>query len=555
MQQFESVPAFNEGGTAKRAHRRTHVAAHAAFLARENTILFAGFLGLYTLAAYYLTILIGAHHNDTVARTALGYFVMYGRDPHLSSIGFVWTPLMSLLQIPLVMALHWFGMVVFAGPLLGAVFGAAILPLFNTMAHDAGVGRLVRLPVIVLYALHPTIMLYTAAGMSEIVFFFFMVLTTQALLRWTLAPTTNTPLVIAGISTALAFWTRYEALPMMLAVGAMLVVVCWAYRRGSLGLFRTSCEATLLVVLTPVVFSIGLWMFFNWMIMHDPLFWISGAYSNIAFTQQFRSGANPVFHHVLGATLYALRRVQLQFVLFPLLVALALGVAAKRRSLLPTLPLFIPLALLVFHMYQSYSGTSYGWYRFFTYIVPGAIAAFFWVLRFLPGQRVWRSLCAATMIAGLLGSMLLTVRGMSDPTTGPEEHGFIQAIRNRKADPAEETRSFAAAKAVAAYLDQHAIQGPILVDTFLGYPVVVFARHPEQFVKTQDSDFYSVLHDPRGYGVRWILAPRPGVNVAPTELVLQTYPDLWNGGVPWAKQVADFGYWGLFEVRPPVSAP
>ncbi len=58
----------------------------------ENTFFFIAFLILYLAFAYFFTVILDTHYNDTVSRTALGYMVIYGRYPKLANVGFVWTP-------------------------------------------------------------------------------------------------------------------------------------------------------------------------------------------------------------------------------------------------------------------------------------------------------------------------------------------------------------------------------------------------------------------------------------------------------------------------------
>jgi len=60
---------------------------------------------------------------DTVARTANAFYVLFSRYPHLGAIGFVWTPLPSLLALPLVALKNvWPGLV-----------RDAVAELFNTV--------------------------------------------------------------------------------------------------------------------------------------------------------------------------------------------------------------------------------------------------------------------------------------------------------------------------------------------------------------------------------------------------------------------------------------
>ena len=73
---------------------------------------------LYLSLAVFLGVTVGYHEGDALSRTANGYFAIFGRQPHLAAIGFVWTPLPSLVQIPLLALLRPFGLVALAGPVM-----------------------------------------------------------------------------------------------------------------------------------------------------------------------------------------------------------------------------------------------------------------------------------------------------------------------------------------------------------------------------------------------------------------------------------------------------
>ena len=67
--------------------------------------------GVVTLIAFaiYLTVAILLDFKyqilplDAVSRMANGYYVLWSRDPHLAAVGFVWSPLQSFADIPLLL--------------------------------------------------------------------------------------------------------------------------------------------------------------------------------------------------------------------------------------------------------------------------------------------------------------------------------------------------------------------------------------------------------------------------------------------------------------------
>ncbi|MGI5836828.1 MAG: hypothetical protein ACOX87_10140 [Chloroflexota bacterium] len=517
---------------------------------RENAALFVCFLAIYALAAYYIAVVLKLYHNDTIARTALGYFTLYGRDPHLASVGFIWTPLVSLLQVPMFPLFRVIGEPAFAGPILGVIFGAAAVPMLNETGRSLNVERSTRFLVVLLFGLHPTILLYAATGMSETVFFFFMVASIYYILRWATKQAGYTAIVISATCIALSFWVRYEAIPLLLSACLTVLVVIFSWYGQHSRTFRESLEATWITVMLPAVYSVFIWIFFNWLIMNDPFYWLSGEYSNIAFTYEFRGDTNPLYQNLPGAIAYSLLRVVIQFVAFPALVIATFWLSYRRKSLMPTAAIWVSIVLVAFHIYQNYTGASYGWYRFFTYCIPASIPAFFWLLYSIKDNDTWVKTAVIVMIAGMAVSIVTTTIGMADPAIGKEESSFVQAIATGGTAPQSESRNWAVSRTVARYIADNDIDGPILLDTFQGFAIVLFAEHPEQFVKTQDLDFRDAVRNPREHGIAWVLVPRPDENLYRNEWILKSYPSIWEEGVPWAQLVENFGDWKLFRVIP-----
>jgi len=77
--------------------------------------------------------------TDSLARVANTYYVLFSRDPHVESIGFVWNPLPSILTLPLVLLKGIWPVLVseaVAANLVSAVFGGvAVYYLLRILAR------------------------------------------------------------------------------------------------------------------------------------------------------------------------------------------------------------------------------------------------------------------------------------------------------------------------------------------------------------------------------------------------------------------------------------
>ncbi|MBV8086832.1 MAG: hypothetical protein JO247_18660, partial [Chloroflexi bacterium] len=182
-------------------------------LEQPASVVFAGAFALYAAISWWLVLVLQVTHDDGVSRTALGSFVLYGRDPHLASIGFVWNPLPSVVQLPLLPLLRPFGLQLLAGPLQSSGFMAgAVAVLWQYLGLFGAPARL-RLALTGLFALNPMILLYAANGLSEASLIFFMLGGAYYLMRW-FGQGHYANLIGAGFMTAGAFSTRYEAVPL-----------------------------------------------------------------------------------------------------------------------------------------------------------------------------------------------------------------------------------------------------------------------------------------------------------------------------------------------------
>src|SRR6202030_796248 len=85
--------------------------------------------------------------GDAASREANGYYVFFSNDPHLAAIGFVWNPLASITDMPLILLKGiWPALTVdeLAAAIMSSIFMAgACYPLVRFM-HDLGGRPLAR---------------------------------------------------------------------------------------------------------------------------------------------------------------------------------------------------------------------------------------------------------------------------------------------------------------------------------------------------------------------------------------------------------------------------
>ncbi|MBV9121025.1 MAG: hypothetical protein JOZ39_09980 [Chloroflexi bacterium] len=508
--------------------------------------IFLGCFAAYALAGVYLLAALHITHGDGVSRTALASFVIYGRDPHLASIGFDWEPLPSFVQIPLLAILRPFGWQLFAGPLQSAAFMAGAVALLWRFFGLFPRAERTRPVLVGLFAINPMIVLYAANGLSEASLIFFIVGTVYFLLRW-LEIGGYASLIGMALMTAGAFSTRYEGVA--LAAGGAVAIVIAALAAPRLNPPRL--EAMLLTYLVPVSYAVLLWLFFNRLIMGDALFFLRGTYSNSSATSQLVTAGSPlqgVAGSLGGSLSYAATRFFGNFAAFAPVALAAVVAIATRREWRVLAVAAVCLAIPAFHVALLYSGNSFGWLRFFMYSIPAAFLVLPYLLPIAHG-RAMKTALFAVLVAGFIGSDLLTGWIMDQPQLGREEYTFVDAALHRAGNPGD-YRTMADERAVADYINASLPGRLVLLDTVYGYAIPLLADHPEQFAITSDRDFQQILASPTGR-VDYILARAPVTSGVDLDLVNRTWPTLYGGALPWATLVHDFGGesgWRLFAV-------
>ena len=109
---------------------------------------------------------------------------------------------------------------------------------------------------------------------------------------------------------------------------------------------------------------------------------------------------------------------------------------------------------------------------------------------------------------------------------------------------------------IAADLDALRLApGTVLLDDFLGFAMPLSSRNPTQFAITSDRDFQSILADPAGNGIRYVLVPDP-VEQGRLDAVNRRSPSLYANGAGMATLVrqypndADRVGWRLYHLKP-----
>jgi hypothetical protein len=459
-----------------------------------------------------------------------------------------------------------------AAGVVSALFMAGAVYQLDRTLVELPTRRLPRIVITLAFAAHPMIVYYAGNGMSEGPFLFFLLMTARHLVAWSRSGDLSRG-VTAGMALAGAYLTRYEAVGP--AVGVVLAVVAltmWR-TRGPLRQRAATAMCDAVIVGAPFLIAFVLWSAASWILVGSPF---------EQFSSQYGNSSQITLQHAAGVSFQAtpMDVVVRLGVMEPLLVLACLAgaaVALRRRDPAGLAVAAVLVPELAFASLTYVTGMTFHWFRFFMAAVPLAALMLGVAMaepppaprrRRLRVQRWhpprWRTrlrpvglaLAAAVLLAPALP---LAARAMADTRIAPEEANYLlPAVVHHVPTPND---SFTEERQVARYIDgMHLPDGSVLVDTFMGFAVVLNSTHPDQFVITSDRDFQSALADPAGTGLRYILVPRDVV-LGSVDAISKQYPGLYRSGAGIATFVREFfdplsvqdQAWRLYKVTPPAS--
>ncbi|MDH2333456.1 MULTISPECIES: glycosyltransferase family 39 protein [Paenibacillus] len=513
--------------------------------------LFVFILALELSAGIYFSYVLGYMHTDALSRVANAFYVLYSRDPHLGAIGFIWNPLPSLLEMvilllyPIFPALATYGL---AAVILSATFAALTAMLLYRAGVRTGLSSGMSIMLALLYALNPFILLFGANGLSDSLYIYFIMMTVIEFALW-LKDRMTASLIVSGLALAMAFWTRYEAVPLGVAMaGGVVLAIMFLHRnmgRRELALREKlhKVEATWLLLLLPVVFSGLLWIFFNYLIMGNAFYFLNSEYSNTAQSAELLN--DDKFVEIFSNPLVALKFIASKTLwysvpLFAILFIRLLSGRLFRWGTLIILLLFLSVPGLQFLLMMKQS--SYGWFRYFMYVFPITVAWLPYELSQLQGR--WRRAAFGLVSVSLLLTAGLLSYALTRPDIAPDENSFLTRTGNVNYVRQESDRK------IAVWLDEHLPKSTIMTDSASAYTMIVYSQYPKRFLITSDYLFNKALSYPQDSHVDYILVPKI-MSGMPLSKINMVYPNLYEKGAPWVQLEREFnGEWRLYKVLP-----
>ncbi|BEK97159.1 ArnT family glycosyltransferase [Nocardia seriolae] len=519
---------------------------------------------LYLATGTFLTAGRGYLAGDALSRVSATESALFSRDPHLSAIGFVFTPLTSLAQLPFVAFAPWFPGITrwgLSGVLMTALFMAGAVVMIWGIATDRGAPQWLCWLVTAACALHPMVVVYGGNGMSEALFLFCLCWAVRRLMRWVRTDGVH-DLVACGIALGLGYLTRYDALAPAAAAGVFVCALSYLRGRGSEHRF-SGAAMDLVLVGAPVALSFVVWAATSWLITGQAFQQFTSQYGNSAILAQ--SGAEAP-HHPFAAMSYSIGATLILAPTLPLLLPIAGALAIRRRELAPLVPMLLCGAVLAFQTLSYASGSTFAFLRFYAAAIPlTAILA----LLLMPARgaapsrrlgahadarveppagpgRAAPVLSAARAALLLIASLPVTAWGMNSQLMAVQEYALGAVlfpnpdnVTPKYNDEVRIAATFSTERRLANYLDaQQLAPGSIIMDTVYGFAVQIASEHPERFVIPSDRDFVRTLNRPLDRGVKYILAV-PNSGRGTSDAVNRRYPTMYENGAQIATLVLE----------------
>ena len=505
----------------------------------ESIAIFLVFAIFYTLVGYKVIADLHVVNFDALDRLTRAFMVWYNDPPKLAAIGFSLPPIGTFVLVPFA-AIREFVTSGLALPLSSGIFGALALTAVNRMFAMADMARGARLLVVLLIGINPMWAYYSMNGTGDSAYLFFVAFGLFCVIGWGRNGSARY-LIGAGLAFSLACLTKYEFI-----VWAPFIAFLIAWSLNSRGRSKDEAEGSTIAYLAPIAYALGIWIFFNAIVLGNPFEWISLANSSTPVNAIASSAPGFDLLDAIGNSL----RIELIFPATLVAVPLLLFTAGGSRS---TMSIGFALLIVISILYSIIGAAIDGSVDVIELrdALPGmlaGIAGFAWIYYQSPDLRpiAWGGLVLLSVIA-----LPLAWTQMQSYPHQNLEQAFTRAISSGDDQEGSASRGgyqvgVAPERSIARFIkDQSIPKNEILTDNSRTYGVIALSGRPDLFfdrVDKGDEVWRQVLTNPEGK-VEFML-----VENNQADLILQQYPDAVDGNEPKLEPVVQNQRYTLLRV-------
>jgi hypothetical protein len=483
----------------------------------EGLALFAIAAGVYFWVGYRTVVQDSVVVFDALDRLTRAYMVWHNEPPKLAAIGFVFPPLTTMVFLPFSVVKPLATSLV-ALPLTSAIFGGTMIVAMNRLFARCSMPGPQRWLVLAFFAFNPLLVFYAGNGMSEMAYLAILTFALYCFASWVLT-TQPRYLVAAAMAFSLLVLLRYS-----FGIWAIFIAALLAVGLGRRGAESDETEGTLITFLAPLVYALGVWILFNWLIVGDPLRWLSssGAFA-VNAPQADMAGGVDLSEVLLRSGQLALGVFALGIVVVPALVMTAIAKRDEMSWWLAILAI-VGIAVIGLGALLEQDLDAFAMRNALPVLIV-CVAGVAWLYRILPGMRT-------LIFVGALAGLALTAIGswiaMRHYPYQSQEQAFARAI-STGADQSGSNSiggfrvGASSEKQMAAYLNAN-VEGrsAILTDNAQTFGVIMLSGRPEAFydrVDKGDDTFRDVVARPHGR-VKYLLLAKQVAG----DLIRRRYP-------------------------------
>ena len=483
----------------------------------EGLVLLLIAAGVYFWLGYRTIVDDGVVVFDALDRLTRAYLAWHNDPPKLAAIGFVFPPLTTVVFLPFTLVKPLATSLV-ALPLASALFGGWMVVAMNRLLARCSMPGPQRWLLLAAFALNPLVLFYAGNGMSEVVYLALLTVSLYGFASWFL---TNQPrfLVAAGLAFSLLVLLRYS-----FAVWAVVIAVMMGIGLNRRGAGNDETEGTLVTFLAPLIYALSVWVLFNWLIVGDPLRWLSSSGAFAVNAPQADAAGNVGLLDVLE------RSGQLTLGVFALgiavIPALLFAAIAKRDEMSLWLAVLALTGVVVIGanamIEQDLNALAM---RNALPILIVCMAGAAWLYRILPHLRIVVWLAA---LAGLLLTAVGSWHAMQRYPFQGQEQAFVRALKSGAAQSA--TNSIGGFRVGVTPEQEMASsinanvggRSTILADNAQTFGVILLSGRPQMFfdrVDRGDGTFERVVVRPHGRVTYMLMAKQVS-----GDLIRRRYP-------------------------------
>jgi hypothetical protein len=529
------------------------VEEHGPSTALPSTLITMGILVVlwvgYTLLGYQTTVNGHVVVFDSLDRLTRAFLVWHNDPQKLAAIGFFYPPLDTMVFLPsaIVKPLAT-GLV--ALPLTSGFFAALTVAMLDRTLARCDMNLLLRIPLLIAFAVNPLWLFYSGNGMSEAVYSAFLAIALYFFVSWYVTAEPRF-LIGAGLISAVLVLTRYGFIVWAFLL-CVLIGVALARRHAR----RIEVEGSVIAYAAPVIYVLAIWILFNGLIQGDPFGWISAATSTQAVNS---TGVSEIAH--LSFNDVAKRLLQLNVAVFPLaflaVPGLVVAFVTQRNDMALWLSSFIVIGIVIMGA-NALINDREGLLTLrdcFPMMVTAFVGAGWLFRSFIGARMILWALTLAILILGLFTAW----HGMRNYPFQSLEQAYTRTLFSGKSQEGTHsiggyTVGFDPESQMAAWVKQHPLgHDEILTDNSKTFGVILLSGQPPKYflrVDKGDKKFKEILNNPWGK-VDYILttnSPDTG------DITALRYPKAASGGQPGLTPVAATDRYTMLRVAPTAPA-